>query len=44
MIADSSTTSYNLQPSLVMPLEAYRAAIDILGESIEAALGRMLDA
>jgi 4-aminobutyrate aminotransferase-like enzyme len=43
MIADSSTTSYNLQPSLVMPLEAYRAAIDILGESIEAAVGRMLD-
>jgi 4-aminobutyrate aminotransferase-like enzyme len=42
MIADSSTTSYNLQPSLLMPVEAYRAAIDILGESIEAAVGRML--
>jgi 4-aminobutyrate aminotransferase-like enzyme len=42
LIADSSTTSYNLQPSLVRPLEAYRAAINILGESIEAAVGRML--
>jgi 4-aminobutyrate aminotransferase-like enzyme len=36
MIADSSTTSYNLQPSLTMPVEAYREAISILQASIEA--------
>jgi hypothetical protein len=38
MIADSSTTSYNLQPSLLMPVGAYRQAIGILEASIEAAL------
>jgi 4-aminobutyrate aminotransferase-like enzyme len=38
MIADSSTTSYNLQPSLLMPIPAYRDAIGILEASIEAAL------
>ena len=38
VIADSSTTSLNLQPSLVMPAEALERAFEIVAESIEAAL------
>ncbi len=38
VIADSSTTSLNLQPSLVMPPETLERAFAIVGESIEAAL------
>jgi 4-aminobutyrate aminotransferase-like enzyme len=37
VIADSSTTSLNLQPSLVMPLAALERALDIVGEAIAAA-------
>ena len=40
VIADSSTTSLNLQPSLVMPAEALDRAFDIVGESIADALAR----
>jgi 4-aminobutyrate aminotransferase-like enzyme len=38
VIADSSTTSLNLQPSLVMPAAALERAFDIVGASIDAAL------
>ncbi len=38
VIADSSTTSLNLQPSLVMPAEALDRALAIVAESIEVAL------
>jgi 4-aminobutyrate aminotransferase-like enzyme len=34
LLTDPSTTSLNLQPSLVVPLEVLRAAIDILDEAI----------
>jgi 4-aminobutyrate aminotransferase-like enzyme len=34
LLADSSTTSYNLQPSLLMPVEALRRGIGILDEAI----------
>jgi 4-aminobutyrate aminotransferase-like enzyme len=36
VIADSSTTSLNLQPSLVMPVSALERALDIVGDSIAA--------
>jgi 4-aminobutyrate aminotransferase-like enzyme len=36
VIADSSTTSLNLQPSLVMPAAALERALEIVGEAIEA--------
>ena len=38
LIADSSTTSYNLQPSLLMPGDAMDTAATILTESIDVAL------
>jgi 4-aminobutyrate aminotransferase-like enzyme len=38
VIADSSTRSLNLQPSLVMPPAALERAYEILGEAIAAAL------
>jgi 4-aminobutyrate aminotransferase-like enzyme len=38
VIADSSTTSLNIQPSLVMPADRLGAVYDIVGESIESAL------
>jgi 4-aminobutyrate aminotransferase-like enzyme len=38
VIADSSTTSLNLQPSLVMPAEVLNRAYDIVGDSIDAAV------
>ncbi|MQA74523.1 MAG: aminotransferase class III-fold pyridoxal phosphate-dependent enzyme [Solirubrobacterales bacterium] len=38
VIADSSTTSLNIQPSLVMPGEALERAFEIVAEAIEAAL------
>ena len=38
VIADSSTTSLNLQPSLVMPAAALDRALEIVADSIEAAL------
>jgi 4-aminobutyrate aminotransferase-like enzyme len=36
VLADSSTTSLNVQPSLVMPPEALERALGIVAESIEA--------
>jgi 4-aminobutyrate aminotransferase-like enzyme len=36
VIADSSTTSLNLQPSLVMPAPALERALEIVGDSIAA--------
>jgi 4-aminobutyrate aminotransferase-like enzyme len=38
VLADSSTTSLNIQPSLVMPAEQLDRAYNIVRESIEAAL------
>ena len=38
VLADSSTTSLNIQPSLVMPPAALERALEIVAESIEAAL------
>ncbi len=38
VIADSSSTSLNIQPSLVMPAELLERTYAIVGESIEAAL------
>ncbi len=38
VLADSSSTSINIQPSLVMPPAALEGAYDIVGEAIEAAL------
>ncbi len=38
VIADSSTTSLNLQPSLVMPPAALVRAYEILAEAIEATI------
>jgi 4-aminobutyrate aminotransferase len=38
VIADSSTTSLNIQPSLVMPGATLERAFEIFGEAIEAAL------
>jgi 4-aminobutyrate aminotransferase-like enzyme len=40
VIADSSTTSLNIQPSLVMPPSVLERALDVIEESIEAAGGR----
>ena len=39
VLADSSTTSINIQPSLVMPPAKLELVYEIVGESIEAALG-----
>jgi 4-aminobutyrate aminotransferase-like enzyme len=39
LIADSSTTSLNIQPSLVMPAAVLDRAYAIVAESIESALG-----
>ena len=36
IIGDSSTTSYNLQPSLVTPIDVARRALTIVGEAIGA--------
>ena len=40
LLADSSTASYNLQPSLVMPVEALDRAVTIVDEAIAAVLAR----
>ena len=40
LLADSSTTSLNVQPSLVMPPAMLERAFEILAESIDAARGR----
>jgi 4-aminobutyrate aminotransferase-like enzyme len=40
LLADSSTATYNLQPSLVMPVAALDRAVAILEEAIEAVLAR----
>ena len=39
VLADASTTSYNIQPSLVMPPEELRRALRIVGEAVDAAAG-----
>ncbi len=39
VLADSSTTSLNVQPSLVMPPEALERALGIVADSIEAVAG-----
>ncbi len=36
VIADSSTTSYNIQPSLVMPPDELRHALGIVAEAVDA--------
>jgi 4-aminobutyrate aminotransferase-like enzyme len=41
LLGDSSTTSYNLQPSLVTPVEVLEGAIAILDESVAAALAAL---
>ncbi len=38
VLADSSTTSYNIQPSLVMPADDLRRALAIVGEAVDAAV------
>jgi 4-aminobutyrate aminotransferase-like enzyme len=38
LLADSSTTSYNLQPSLLMPVEALRRGFGILEDAIASVL------
>jgi 4-aminobutyrate aminotransferase-like enzyme len=38
VLCDSSTTSLNLQPSLVMPPEELRKALRIVGEAVDAAV------
>ncbi len=38
VLADSSSTSINIQPSLVMPPAALEDVYDVVGEAIEAAL------
>lgn len=38
VIADSSTTSLNIQPSLVMPPHSLELALEIIADSIDAAL------
>jgi hypothetical protein len=38
VLADSSSTSINIQPSLVMPPAVLDDAYDVIGEAIEAAL------
>ena len=40
LLADSSTASYNIQPSLVMPVAALDKAAAILDESIAAVVAR----
>jgi 4-aminobutyrate aminotransferase-like enzyme len=40
LLADSSTATYNLQPSLVMPVAALDRAVAILDEAIETVLAR----
>ncbi len=39
VLADPSTTSYNIQPSLVMPPEELRHALRLVGEAVDAAAG-----
>ena len=39
LLGDSSTTSFNLQPSLVTPVEVLERAVGILDEAVGAALG-----
>ena len=40
LVADSSTTSLNIQPSLITPLEVIDRAADIVADSIRAALAQ----
>jgi len=37
LLGDSSSTSFNLQPSLVTPVDVLERGLDILGDAIEAA-------
>ncbi len=39
LLADASTTSLNLQPSLVMPVDVLEQGIAIVDEAIAEALG-----
>lgn len=39
ILSDSSTRSLNLQPSLLMPPDAFGHALDIVAESVDAILG-----
>jgi len=41
VLADSSTTSYNIQPSLVMPPEDLRRGLAIVGEAVDAAVSEL---
>jgi 4-aminobutyrate aminotransferase-like enzyme len=41
VLADSSTTSYNIQPSLVMPPDELRRALSIVGEAVDAAVAEL---
>ena len=40
LLTDSSTTSLNIQPSLITPLEVIDQAADIVADSLTAALSR----
>jgi 4-aminobutyrate aminotransferase-like enzyme len=40
LVADSSTTSLNIQPSLITPLEVIDQAADIVADSIRAAMAQ----
>ena len=40
VIADSSTTSFNLQPSLLMPAQALDVALGIVADAVETVLAR----
>ena len=39
ILGDSGTTSYNLQPSLTLPVDDLRAAYNSIGDAIAAAIG-----
>jgi hypothetical protein len=41
VLADSSTTSYNIQPSLVMPPDDLRRGLGIVGEAVDAAVAEL---
>ena len=43
VIADSSTTSFNLQPSLLMPAQALDVALGIVADAVETVLAREAD-
>ena len=41
ILMDSSSTSLNIQPSLVLPPEEFAACIDRVGQAIETAVGEL---